>query len=99
MPKKLFRPPEHLVDQWPEVFDGMPMNSMPLVYLRNLEIEFADGRIWSISIKEMLEDRSTNEVIENLLSILEDLDIKNVNFDIDIDQLKFDINNQVKGLI
>lgn len=99
MPKKLFRPPAHLVEQWPEVFDDMPMNSMPLVYLRNLEIEFADGRLWAISIKEMMEDRSADEVVENLLSILEDLDIKNVRFDVDVDQLKNDINSQVKKLI
>jgi hypothetical protein len=99
VPKKLFRPPAHLVEQWPEVFDDMPMNSMPLAYLNSIEIEFADGRLWSISIKEMLQNRSVDDVVENLLSILDDLDIKNVEFDVDVERLKTDIDYQIKGLI
>ena len=98
MPKKLFRPPDHLIDQWPEVFDGMLINSMPLVYLKILKITFTDGREWHISISELLENMDADEVISHLLDILEDLDIKNIEFDIDIKQLKLDIKNQINGL-
>lgn len=99
MPKKLFRPPDHLIDQWPEVFDDMLINSMPLVYLKTLKMTFTDGREWHISISELLENMDTEEVISHLLDLLEDLDIKNIEFDIDIDQLKLDIKNQVNGLL
>ena len=98
MPKKLFRPPDHLIDQWPEVFDDMLINSMPLVYLKILKITFTDGREWHISISELLENMDADEVISHLLDILEDLDIKNIEFDIDIKQLKLDIKNQINGL-
>jgi hypothetical protein len=98
VPKKLFRPPDHLIDQWPEVFDGMLINSMPLVYLKILKITFTDGREWHISIAELLENMDADEVISHLLDILEDLDIKNIEFDIDIKQLKLDIKNQINGL-
>jgi hypothetical protein len=99
VPKKLFRPPDHLIDQWPEVFDDMLINSMPLVYLKTLKMTFTDGREWHISISELLENMDTEEVISHLLDLLEDLDIKNIEFDIDIDQLKLDIKNQVNGLL
>lgn len=98
MPKKLFRPPDHLIDQWPEIFDDMLINSMPLVYLKTLKITFTDGREWHISIIELLESMDSEEVITHLLDILEDLDIKNIEFDIDVKQLKLDIKKQINGL-
>lgn len=99
MPRKLFRPPDHLIDQWPEVFDDMLINSMPLVYLKTLKITFLDGRLWHISVKDLLNEMGYDEVVEHLLSILDDLDIKNIEFDIDVKQLKTDISKEIKKLI
>ena len=98
MPKRLFRPPAHLVDQWPEVFDDMLMNSMPLAYLKTIKLEFEDGRIWHISIEDLLLTQTSDDIIENLLNILDDLSITNIDFDIDVDKLRKDISIETKKL-
>lgn len=99
MPKKLFRPPAHLVDQWPEVFDDMLMNSMPLAYLQTIKLEFDDGRMWHISIEDLLETQTSDQVIEHLLTVLEDLSIINIEFDIDVDKLRTDIAAETKKFL
>jgi hypothetical protein len=98
VPKRLFRPPAHLVDQWPEVFDDMLMNSMPLAYLKTIKLEFEDGRIWHISIEDLLLTQTSDDIIENLLNILDDLSITNIDFDIDVDKLRKDISIETKKL-
>ena len=55
MPNPLFRPPRHLVKEWPEVFEDLYMNTMPVAYLDLVHLEFKDGRIWEIDIKNELE--------------------------------------------
>ena len=64
MPNPLFRPPEKLIQEWPEVFEDMYMNTMPVAYLKSVRLEFDNGRIWEIDIqsnpdyyKLSLEDR------------------------------------------
>ena len=99
MPKNLFRPPEHLVKQWPEVFEDLRMNTMPVSYLEILRIEFQDGRIWEIDLRELESDQ--NLLADRLVSILEEYqrDIKNIRFEINVEKLKTDIKSQTKNLL
>jgi hypothetical protein len=99
VPKNLFRPPEHLVKQWPEVFEDLRMNTMPVSYLEILRIEFQDGRIWEIDLRELESDQ--NLLADRLVSILEEYqrDIKNIRFEINVEKLKTDIKSQTKNLL
>jgi hypothetical protein len=99
VPKNLFRPPEHLVKQWPEVFEDLRMNTMPVSYLEILRIEFQDGRIWEIDLRELKADQ--NLLADRLVSILEEYqrDIKNIRFEINVEKLKTDIKSQTKNLL
>jgi hypothetical protein len=99
VPKNLFRPPEHLVKQWPEVFEDLRMNTMPVSYLEILRIEFQDGRIWEIDLRELEADQ--NLLADRLVSILEEYqrDIKNIRFEINVEKLKTDIKSQTKNLL
>lgn len=101
MPKRLFRPPDHLVRQWPEVFEDMYMNTMPLLYLNYIHIVFNDGRIWEIDIKTQLADAEPNVVADKILDIFDEYstEIKDINFDVDTDQLKKDIIDKTKGML
>lgn len=101
MSKRLFRPPDHLIKQWPEVFDGMYMNTMPLYYLNNVRLEFKDGRIWEIDIKTQLITLEADIVANKILDMFEEYsdEIENVNFDVDTEKLKKDIKNQTKGIL
>lgn len=98
--KQLFKPPRHLVEEWPEVFEDLYMNTMPVAYLDFIRLEFHDGRIWEINIKERLEDSDPDSVADNLLETFQEYreDIKKIDFKVDIDRLKIDIKKQSKDI-
>ena len=100
MPKTFFRPPAHIVKDWPEVFEGMYMNTMPIAYLNLIKLEFKDGRIWEIAIQELVNKSSISEVSENLIQTITEYknEILKVDFDLDVDRLKSDVKNETKKI-
>jgi hypothetical protein len=101
MPSPLFKSPEKLVKEWPEVFDDLYMNTMPIAYLENLRLEFNSGRLWEINVKEQLNDFSSDIVIEKILNTFNEYqnEIIKIDFSIDIEKLKSDIKDQSKNLL
>lgn len=101
MSKPLFKPPRHLVEEWPEVFEDLYMNTMPVAYLDLIILEFHDGRIWEIDIKEKLKDNDSDLVANNLLETFQEYrsDIKKIDFKVDIDRLKIDIKRQSDSIL
>jgi hypothetical protein len=94
--KKL--PPE-VVNHWPEVFEDLEINIVPLEYLHSVRVSFADGKIWDI-------DLSTKKMgVENLQSALDDLFkeyqdvIENVDFRLDTEKVKQDITQRTKRFL
>lgn len=100
MPNPLFKPPRHLVKEWPEVFEDLYMNTMPVAYLEHVHLQFRNGRIWQIDIKEQLNDDDADAVADKLLEMLQEYkeDIQKIDFKIDIDRLKKDIKDSTKDL-
>jgi hypothetical protein len=101
MPKALFKPPRHLVKEWPEIFEDLYMNTMPVAYLIHLRLEFTNGRIWEINIQEQLENADATAVAEKLLNTFQEYrnDIKKIDFQMDIERLKNDIQKSSKNLL
>jgi len=101
VPKPLFRPPTHLIKEWPEVFEDMYMNTMPVAYLKNVRLEFNNGRIWEIDIQEQLSNEPNEVVAEKLIDTFQEYrdDITKVDFTIDIQRLKEDITKQTKNIL
>ena len=101
MSKPLFKPPRHLVQEWPEVFEDLYMNTMPVAYLILLRLEFTNGRIWEINVQEQLADAKPDEIAEKLLGIFQEYrkDIKKIDFQMDIERLKNDIQESSKNLL
>ena len=100
MPNPLFKPPRHLVKEWPEVFEDLYMNTMPVAYLVNVHLEFANGRVWQIDIKEQLKEHNADDIAERLLETLHEFkeDIAKMDFKIDVDKLKSDIKSSSKKI-
>lgn len=100
MPKPLFKPPTHLIKEWPEVFEDMYMNTMPVAYLKSVRLEFNNGRIWEIDIQEQLGNATNDIVAEKLLDTFQEYkeEITKVDFTIDIQRLKQDITDKTKKL-
>ena len=101
MSKPLFKPPRHLVQEWPEIFEDLYMNTMPVAYLILLRLEFTNGRIWEINVQEQLSDAAPDEIAEKLLGIFQEYrkDIKKIDFQMDIERLKNDIQESSKNLL
>ena len=90
-----------MVKEWPEIFEDLYMNTMPVAYLILLRLEFTDGRIWELNIQEQLVNAEPNDVADKLLSIFQEYrnDIKKIDFQMDIERLKTDIQESSKNLL
>jgi len=100
MPNPLFKPPRHLVKEWPEVFEDLYMNTMPVSYIDFINLEFQDGRIWQIDIKQQLAEDEPDSVAERLMLTLTEYKdtIKKIDFKIDVERLKKDIKDSTKDI-
>jgi hypothetical protein len=101
MPNPLFRPPRHLIKEWPEVFEDLYMNTMPVAYLDNIHLEFVNGRVWEIDIGEQLKKSNAEDIAERLLNTLQEYkdEIKKIDFKVNIDRLKADIMDSTKNML
>lgn len=101
MPNPLFRPPRHLVKEWPEVFEDLYMNTMPVAYLDLVHLEFVNGRVWQIDIKEQVKDVDLEIVAQKLIDTLQEYkdEIKKIDFKIDVEKLKKDISDSTRDIL
>lgn len=101
MPNPFFKPPRHLVKEWPEVFEDLYMNTMPVAYLEYVHLEFTDGRIWQIDIKAQLKEQEPENIAGKLVDTLSEYkeDIKKIDFKVDIERLKKDIADSTNDLL
>ena len=101
MPKPLFRPPENLIKEWPEVFEDLYMNTMPVHYLEMLRIEFEDGRVWEINVQEQLSTTHSDIIADRLVDTFQEYreEIKKIDFKVNIDKLKTDVRNSSKKIL
>lgn len=101
MPNPLFKPPRHLVKEWPEVFEDLYMNTMPVAYLDTVRLDFSDGRVWEIDIKTELKKTSADGIADILVTTLQEYkeEITKIDFKVDIEKLKKDIKDSTKDML
>lgn len=101
MPNPLFRPPRHLVKEWPEVFEDLYMNTMPVAYLEIIHLEFANGRVWEIDIQAQLKESDPDSIADKLIQTLSEYkeEITKIDFKVDIERLKKDISDSTKTIL
>jgi len=91
--------PQDVINHWPEVFEDVDIDVVPLEYLHSVRVEFIDGKIWDIAI-----DTSKNK-IEILEKSLEELfdeykdAIKNVDFRLNTNKVKEDITKRTRKFL
>ena len=100
MPNPLFRPPRHLVKEWPEVFEDLYMNTMPVAYLDSVRLDFTDGRVWEIDVKNELTKQTADGIADVLINTLQEYkdEIKKIDFKVDVERLKKDIRDSSKNI-
>lgn len=87
------------MSEWPEVFDDLYMNTLPVSYLETLTIEFSNGRVWEIDIQDH-EAEQSQSITDKVLDAFQEYheEISSVSFKIDIDRLKDDIKKSSKDI-
>ena len=82
------------------MFEDLYMNTMPVAYLDTVHLEFADGRVWQINIKDQLKEIEADSIADKLLETLTEYkdEIKKIDFKVDIERLKKDIADSSKTL-
>ena len=96
MPKRKKLPPD-VIDHWPEVFDEIEIDVIPIEYLDAVRVHFEDGKIWDIDVKtsRKKQDVDIETAIEDLFDEYADV-ITNIDFRLDTEKVKNDIQNRTR---
>ena len=79
---------KEVVDTWPEVFENVKLNVIPIRYLCSITITFRDQRVWTVNIKD---DQKKNgwEIIEhNIDEMIKNYKRHIINIDFKLDTVK-----------
>jgi len=81
-----------VIERWPEVFEEINLNVVPLKYLHSVQVKFKDSKVWNIEISRR-RDTDWNDVEKQLHEIFVTYQdsIDNVDFKLDTDRIKKDI--------
>jgi beta-xylosidase len=77
------------------------MNTMPIAYLDVINLEFANGRVWQINVREQMFNSNFDNMSDKLLDILQEYrkDIIKIDFKIDVLRLKEDIGKLTSTIL
>lgn len=89
-----------VIKKWPEVLNSIDVKVVPIQYIKAVEVYFEDGNTWVLDIdpRSVDEDSAANELeatLEDLMNEYEDA-IDGVNFVLDIDKVKRDIQKRTR---
>lgn len=101
MPNRLYRPPVNLINEWPEIFEDLHITTMPINYLNSILIEFSNGRVWEISVRDQLAIESAEKLTKKLFETLQEYksEIVKVDINLDVVRLKKDIKQSSKNIL
>ena len=85
--------PKEVVDHWPEVFEDVEVEVIPVEYLYSIRITFEDGITWDVSIDKKSNENDVETAIEEVLEEYEDT-ISSIDFRLDTEKVKRDISKR-----
>ena len=75
--------PEEVVAHWPEVFEEVSLNVIPLLYLHSVIVNFKDNKSWEIKLTAKIKKdgwdsfyQSLNELLTSYNDNIDDVDFK-----------------------
>ena len=98
MSNSFYRPPDQLIKEWPEVFEDLYMNTMPVMYLQSIQLEFISGMVWEIDVKEQVKQGDPVTVADILTETLKNCrdQLERVTYQFDTKRFKKDIKKLTK---
>ena len=99
MPKKNAKLPPEVVDHWPEIFSDIEIKAIPIQYIKSINVQFADGKVWVIDVNnEIITQTNLESVEESLADFFEEYDevIDTVDFNLNTAKVRKDIETRTK---
>jgi hypothetical protein len=93
--------PKEIIEHWPEVFGEVKLNVLPLGYLHTVLVNFKDGKTWEIRVTSKVKQEGWSAFEKNLSELVKTYEesIENVDFRLDTDKLKKDINRSTQRFL
>lgn len=83
---------EKTIQTWPEILQDIRIESIPSNYVRQIKVNFSDGREWLIDMAEN-HHADVDDIMDNLYAEYENV-IDSINFNVDIEKIKADIEKR-----
>ena len=85
--------PKDVIDHWPEVFEEIQLNVLPIKYLNSVLINFKDGKTWEVKISAEARKEGWTVFETQLSELVKNYEenIDNVDFKLDTLRVKKDI--------
>jgi hypothetical protein len=85
-----------VIESWPEIFEDVNLNVVPLKYLCSVQVKFKDKKVWNIDIGKNLRDDNWQIIQTNIQEMVMNYKehIESVDFKLDTDQIKKDITRE-----
>lgn len=93
-------PPE-VIRQWPEIFKDVEVKAVPVKYIKSIQVQFTDGKIWIIDIdqeKISEEDFSVEDELEAFFDEYDD-QIESVDFKLDTKKVIYDVKKRTNRFL
>ena len=83
-----------VIESWPEIFEDVSLNVVPIQYLCSIHVKFKDQKIWDINIKQEHRQEQWQVIEKNIQEIIKTYkkNIESIDFKLDTDKIKKDIS-------
>ena len=85
--------PKEVIAHWPEVFEEVSLNVLPLLYLHSVVINFKDNKSWEIKLTTKIKKDGWSSFQQSLSELLTSYEeqIDDVDFKLDAVKVKKDV--------
>lgn len=86
---------------WQDIFAEIDIDILPVEYMNRILIHFKDKTTWDIDIKDSRTKQPVDEIEKTLDDLFAEYDdrIENIDFRMDMDRLRDDLNKRVKRFL
>lgn len=92
--------PKDVINHWPEIFEDLEIESVPLEYILSIEINFRNDKTWYVDIEKQ-KDKGMAIIEESLEQLFEEYEdeISNINFVLNVEKVKKDIKKRTNRFL
>ena len=93
--------PSDVIKHWPEVFEDVELNVLPIRYLNTVLVNFKDGKVWEIKITTKTRRDGWDAFQKSLHELCKSYEdtIENVDFKLDTERVRKDIERSTQKFL